>query len=85
VRAWAVIAAALALASPGYAQTSDAPKPKAACRGADAKPCAPAKPKKKKPAGDDGLKAQSFTRCRDVRTHGPTKCGGPYAEPLPSN
>lgn len=89
MRILAVAALSLALGAPAFAQTKDDAKPAvaAACHGSSGKTarCAPAKPRKKKPVSDDGLKAQSFTQCRDVRTHSATKCGGPYAEPVPAN
>jgi hypothetical protein len=81
------IAAALilALGAPACALAQDASKPAtaAACH-AKAGKCAPAKPRKK-PASTEGMKAQSISQCRDVRTHSFTKCGGPYAEPVPAN
>jgi len=85
MRVLPVLALVLAFAAPAYAQPADAPKPAPkTCHDADGKPvkCAPPKPRKKR---GEGMTAQSFTRCRDVRTHMATKCGGPYAEPLPTD
>ena len=83
MRALSVAALVLALAAPAHAQTSDAPaKPaKAACHDADGKPAKCTKKRK-----NDGTDAgeNGGLRCRDVRTHRFTKCGGPYAEPVPA-
>jgi hypothetical protein len=78
---WAVAALVLALCAPAYAQTPDAPaKPaKATCHDADGKPAKCVKKRR-----NDGTDNASALRCRDVRTHRFTKCGGPYAEPVPA-
>jgi hypothetical protein len=76
----------LAFGASAYAQTAESSKPAStavACHAKSAK-CASAKPRKKA-ASTDGMKAQSISQCRDVRTHRFTKCGGPYAEPVPAN
>jgi hypothetical protein len=82
MRALAIAVVALALSAPAYAQTSDGPKPapKAACHDADGKPAKCATKKRK----NDGTDDTHGLRCRDVRTHLFTKCGGPYAEPVPA-
>ena len=78
---WAVATVILALSAPAYAQTTDAPsKPaKATCHDADGKPAKCARKRK-----SDGTDDAPAARCRDVRTHRFTKCGGPYAEPVPA-
>jgi hypothetical protein len=89
MRILTIAALILSLGTPAVVQAENASKPASAsaCHAEADKTakCAPAKPRKKKPASDEGLRAQSFTQCRDVRTHSPTKCGGPYAEPQPAN
>jgi len=83
MRAGLIAAAALALATPSFAQTGDAPKPaKAACHDAAGKAKACPKPPKRARV-DNGT--SSFARCRDVVSHRFTKCGGPNAEPVPAN
>jgi hypothetical protein len=84
MRLLVLAAAILALGGAAYAQTGDAPKAKAACQasGKPAKGSACAR-KRKNDGTDDG--AVSISRCRDVRSHRFTKCGGPYAEPVPAN
>ena len=82
MRALAVAAVILALASPCLAQSTAAD---GVCRGPDRKPTkasACAKPHRKS-GRDDGASWPS--RCRDVRTFRFTKCGGRYAEPVPVN
>ena len=80
MRVLAVAALVLALGAPAYAQTSDAPKPaKTTCHDADGKPAKCARKRK-----NDGTDDAPAARCRDVRTHRFTKCGGPYAEPVPA-
>ncbi len=82
MRALAVAAVILALASPCLAQSTAAD---GVCRGTDGKPTkASACAKSHKKSGKDGA-SSSFSRCRDVRTFRFTKCGGRYAEPVPVN
>jgi hypothetical protein len=84
-----MIAAALALvaAVPVRAQPADGHKPaapKAACHGADGK-AAPCPRKPAKAAANARTVMPMITHCRDVISHRTTKCGGPNAEPVPSN
>jgi hypothetical protein len=81
-----MIAAALALAAAqAQAQPVDShkPAPKAACHAADgkARPCAP----KANRAAKTKIATPMITRCRDVISHQPARCGGPNAEPVPAN
>jgi len=84
MRILTVVVLTLALGAPAFAQANDAAKPASAACQAKSGKCAPAKAHKKA-ASSDGMKAQSISQCRDVRTHRFTKCGGPYAEPVPAN
>ena len=77
MRILAVCIVILALGAPAFAQTADTPKPEA--KAAVHKPAKPARKRR-----NDGTDDQSAARCRDVRTHRFTKCGGPYAEPVPA-
>jgi hypothetical protein len=86
MRALVAAAAVLALASTSFAQTSETPKPapKATCHAQDGKACVKTAAKRRKNDGTDQEDAPA-ARCRDVRTHRFTKCGGPYAEPVPAS
>ncbi len=85
MRGLVIAAAVLGLASPAWAQAGESkPAPKAACAKAGdkaAKPCARPTRKRK----NDGTDDAPALRCRDVRSHSFTRCGGPYAEPVPAN
>jgi len=82
MRALAIAAVILALASPCLAQPTAAD---GVCRGRDGKPIKASACAKSHKKSDRDDVASSSPRCRDVRTYRFTKCGGRYAEPVPVN